>query len=181
MAPCGILSFQRSLFSKGDFTSTLADLRLRLSYPGIEGLVLVEGESDEIVMQQHFSSRVFLLTPFCKGSAIKIIEQIGSSFKNVIAILDLDYSPKHSDERVFYYDGCNLEMMLIKNDDLFTNFDVTGTLPKSHLLSIRDNCLYKIKPFSCLRYLIAQGGASNRFSQIKAKDIYPQLKNCLSL
>ena len=178
MPGCGLYTFLESQFSNDNFGSTIAEIKLRLSYPN-NRIVIVEGFSDYIVLSNLFDSKIHVLQPYCKGNAEKIMGQIDYSHKNIIAILDRDYDPLSSDDRIFYYDFCNLEMMLVHNDELFENF-CNGAVSSKSAIEYRDFVLKQLKPLSALRLFnsMSKTTGCKEFSALKAVGT---LSNCLLL
>ena len=177
MPSCGMYNFLKIEFSNGNFSITLNTIRMLAGYRGNK-IVVVEGKTDYTVLKNKFDSTIHVLLPFCKGNAAKIIMQIGTNYQNVIAVLDRDYDSIASDPRIFYYDHCNLEMMLVSDDDIFTNFS-NYIIPKT-LVGYRDDVLAHLKPISCLRLLNSMNMTTG-CKQFSTEKVIGDLKTCLTL
>lgn len=84
--------------------------------------ILVEGESDICLVSSYFTDNVFLYESYSGKEGVEyIVGEYFSEEDNVIGIRDRDYQLGAISEKIFYYDyGC-MEMMLISNDEVFSN------------------------------------------------------------
>ncbi len=82
--------------------------------------IIVEGEDDIKFLKKFLKANVIIYESF---SGKKGVEEIINSKEihnsRVIGIIDRDYSEKSKDNRIFFYDRCCMEMMLIGFDEVF--------------------------------------------------------------
>lgn len=101
----------------------IADIRMTLAadFEHKKSIVIVEGEDDITFFNGKLSSDVDLHESFSGKTGV---EEIVNSFSDdrVIGIRDRDYDPISSNPRIFYYDHCCLEMMLISDDSAFNTY-----------------------------------------------------------
>lgn len=82
--------------------------------------VMVEGEDDYNFLQRFIGENVYLVTSNCGKPGIeKLIDDEVYNEPKFIGICDRDYSVATDNQRLFFYDHCCLEMMLIGYDDVF--------------------------------------------------------------
>ena len=173
-----ILTFLNTAFSNNNFGITIEDIRMRAGYPG-KCLIVLESCEDEKILKDFFADDTYLLNPHCKSNAEKIVRELDDC-KNVISILDRDYDSLLTNENAFYYDYCNLEMMMVHDDLIFDSFLNIDKLSPKELVAFRDDILFRLKPYSCLRQF------NNMFESTKCKQFdvriaYPSLPLCLGL
>ena len=96
----------------------IADIRMTLAadFNRVKSVVIVEGDDDITFFNGKLSSNVDLYESY---SGKKGVEEIVDTFpdERVVGICDRDYGPVSNNPRIFYYDYCCLEMMLIANND----------------------------------------------------------------
>lgn len=141
--------------SKKNFNATLSTINSRLLYPGKNGLVLVEGISDVVVMKHLFAYQFHMLGALGKNNVLKIMDNFNKvDYPNLICILDRDYEKvTTSDDRFFYYDCFDLEMSLVKHDDIFLCFTKKLNFSFKKIVHLRDKILETLMPLECLRYV----------------------------
>lgn len=82
--------------------------------------VMVEGQDDYKFIRRFIGEDVYLITSWCGKPGIeKIIDDDVYNEPKFIGICDRDYSVATDNQRLFFYDHCCLEMMLIGCDDVF--------------------------------------------------------------
>ena len=174
-----ILNYLANQFEDGKIGETLSEIRQRASYPG-NYLIVVEGPEDQKVLKELFNNHTFLLNPYCKGRAEMIMSYF-PEFKNIIAALDRDYDSLSDDERIFYFDGCNLEMMLVKEDSLFSPLFGGDSFSASDLIAIKNNALNSLKPYSCLRKMNSMKNVGSKCKEFSVEKVFPCLERCLDI
>lgn len=150
------MGFADSIRSNLTPSSMLNEIRLLLSVPQnkYKTIVLVEGQNDiKLLVSLLNMQNSYLIESFSGKSAI--LETMISRFKDekrVIGIIDRDYNNTLPD-KVFTYDFCNLEMMVISDDDSFnyTMFQITNSSYGN--LAIRKQSLEKLFILSIIRKL----------------------------
>lgn len=114
--------------------------------------IIVEGEDDIKFWKNIVSEKVTICESFSGKNGIEqIIEEYFISNKNVIGVRDRDYEINHNNGKIFYYDYCCMEMMLVKNDDAFNsiyNEYYSGEFVKNVL---KETLLQELKYLSLIR------------------------------
>lgn len=109
----------KSNLNKDDIISDII-LSMGADIKNLNVYVLVEGE-DDIKLLRSFLSDNVLLYESCDGkNSVEYI--VGVHFadnERVIGIRDRDYKLKSSMEKIFFYDYCCMEMMLIASESVF--------------------------------------------------------------
>lgn len=136
-------------FSNESFNSTISSIMLD-SHKNNQ--ILVEGPEDIEIMGQFFADRARMISAGSKSNVEKVISRVFRRKTNIIGICDRDYGAVGSIPHVFYYDGNNLEMMVIKDDNVFNNpIFINSGFRKDVLISAKEMALNKLLPVSVLR------------------------------
>ncbi len=149
------MNYNDSIRPNLDKTTIENELRMQLTAPNNtrKTFILVEGEDDISVMGDKFDENNTILYESYGGKqdVINLIQNEFSDDNRVIAIVDKDYEPVLDNERIFYYDYCNLEMMIISDDIIFNKFIFKLTTKKSDYTGYRTIILNKLAPLSAVR------------------------------
>lgn len=129
----------------------ISQVRARLSadIARKEVFVVVEGESDVAFFKAKAASNTTLVPTMGKSRADEVVGHFTEN--RVIGICDRDYQQIQGTQRIFYYDYCNLEMMLIANDDAMCQ--ITGEFYRGTLTfkELREKILCELKWLSVFR------------------------------
>lgn len=130
--------------------TTVSEIKLSLGadIEKIKKIVVVEGEDDTAFLSKFFSKHVTLFESYSgKQGVEEIINSREIRDSRVIGIRDKDYCDRHSNERIFFYDRCCLEMMIIENTESFKNICheyYKGNLESEKLKELILNELYML-------------------------------------
>lgn len=144
----------RSNLSKEDI---IAEIRLTLGadFKREKSVVIVEGQDDVLFFNGKLQRDVDLRESFSgKSGVIEIVKFFSDD--RVIGICDIDYDIDISCPRVFYYDYCCLEMMLISDDSAFSSFFYSYYPASGNPEEIRLFLLSNLKWLSLYRKLSAE-------------------------
>lgn len=177
------MGFADSIRSNLTYNSMLNEIRLLLSVPQnkFKTVILVEGQSDIKLLVSLFDMQnTYLIESFSGKSAI--LETMSSRFKDdrrVIGIIDRDYS-NALPNKIFTYDFCNLEMMIISNNDSFnyTMFQITNSVYGN--IEVREQSLNKLFILSVIRKLNDENDWGINFERFPIYD-YSKRDNYISL
>ncbi len=132
----------------------IAEIRVELSadIKREKVVVVVEGKSDTAFFKEKVSPNVIIAEVGDgkkKDEVEKTVKDLNK--KRVIGICDRDYQQIQETQRIFYYDYCNLEMMLIANDDAMCQ--ITGEFYRGTLTfkELREKILCELKWLSVFR------------------------------
>jgi hypothetical protein len=82
----------------------------------ITPIIIVEGENDvEFLMRFCDENILIQKAPGAKPGVVKLINEFSGN-PSVIGICDRDYDEIPQNEQIFYYDCCNLEMMILSDE-----------------------------------------------------------------
>lgn len=139
----------RSNLSKEDIIS---DIRMSLSanFDKTKAVLVVEGPDDRQFWQNKTSDNVYLYESFSGIAGVKEIVEFFNS-NSVIGICDKDYATS-SQNLMFYYDYCCLEMMLVYSDSAFTAF-ISEYCPCKNSNVLRLSILLELQWLSSFRRL----------------------------
>ncbi|WP_339011625.1 DUF4435 domain-containing protein [Lactococcus garvieae] len=175
----------RSSLTKNDIISTL---RMNLSADPKKPIIIVEGEDDIAFLQHICKENVMLIESYSGKDGVFDILNFVVQFDNmnsIIAICDRDYN-NISHNKVFYYDYCCLEMMMLSNDGVFKK--ILSSLNLEYKSFKRHMLLESLLPLSLLRKKNTEEALGVNFNGIKITDILSedkgelkQLQNKLSL
>lgn len=155
-------------------SDTISEIRLLLGNNKNNVCVVVEGINDLKLFEPLLARNTTLVQSYSgKKDIISIIKYFPRN-KRVIGIRDRDYSKRTESKRIFFYDYCCAEMMIISLDECFdriysnfyrgTSF-VNGT-------ELRLYCLQHLEKFSKMRQFNEQKGKRIRFKGISMANVY---------
>lgn len=112
----------RNNLSKSDIISTIrmsmaADIKNEMTF------IIVEGYDDVAFMRNKIAENSTILESFSGKEGVREIVEFFNNI-NVIGICDRDYDYAYQNNMVFHYDFSCLEMMMIKNDNVFNQYQV---------------------------------------------------------
>lgn len=113
--------------------------------------LVVEGKDDKKFFKYLIKENVVICESY---SGKKGIEEILSNFKNnekIIGIRDRDYEKRKLDKRIFFYDFCNIEMMMINDNDVFEKICCEYYEGELKYFELRKNILQNLLLISILR------------------------------
>lgn len=135
-------------------------------------IVVVEGEDDTAFLSRFFSKHVTLFESYSgKQGVEEIINSPVIRDSRVIGIRDKDYCDRPSNDRIFFYDRCCLEMMIIENTESFKSLCheyYKGNLESEKLKELILNELYKL---SMLRKYNEENNNNIKFEGLKFNDL----------
>ncbi len=113
--------------------------------------LVVEGKDDKKFLKYLVKENVVICESY---SGKKGIEEILAKFKNnkkIIGIRDRDYEKRKLDNRIFFYDFCNIEMMIINDNNVFERICCEYYEGKMNYIELRKNILQNLLLISILR------------------------------
>lgn len=138
-----------------DKTTITNELNMQLTAPNNteKSFIFVEGEDDISVMGDILDENNTILYESYGGKQdiINLMRNEFNSENRVIAIVDKDYDDVLEDDRIFYYDYCNLEMMIISDDKVFNKLIFKLLTKKSDYTPYRALVLNNLSAFSAVR------------------------------
>ncbi len=156
----------------------IADIRMTLAadFNRVKSVVIVEGDDDITFFNGKLSSNVDLYESY---SGKKGVEEIIDTFpdERVVGICDRDYGPVSNNPRIFYYDYCCLEMMLIANNDSFRNYCYGYYRGKKDPLRLRTELLEDLAVLSLYRKLNEQNNWGINFRGLNFSQGFDEI-NC---
>lgn len=156
----------------------IADIRMTLAadFNRVKSVVIVEGDDDITFFNGKLSSNVDLYESY---SGKKGVEEIVDTFpdERVVGICDRDYGPVSNNPRIFYYDYCCLEMMLIANNDSFRNYCYGYYRGKKDPLRLRTELLEDLAFLSLYRKLNEQNNWGINFRGLNFSQGFDEI-NC---
>ncbi len=82
--------------------------------------LVVEGQSDQKILNKFCDSNTQIFISYSGKQGIEeVVNSKIVSDKRVIGIRDKDYCTQPSSDRIFFYDKCNSEMMMLSFHDVF--------------------------------------------------------------
>ena len=114
--------------------------------------LLVEGEDDIKFLRPFLTDNVYIYESYDGKNGVEYIvgERFGTNLR-VIGIRDRDYQIAPISDKIFYYDyGC-MEMMILKNDDVFKNLCAEYYRGEESAQQLRINLLKELKYLSVIR------------------------------
>lgn len=133
----------------------ISDLRLSLSDDIYREkvFVVVEGEDDIKFLKSYLNSETTVLYESYDGKngVSEIVKNFFSTDKRVIGIRDRDYLSYEESPKIFFYDNCCLEMMIVENEEAFNsiyNEFYKGDMQSRELLN---KILIELKILSIIR------------------------------
>lgn len=121
--------------------------------------VLAEGAGDVSFLRKFLSENVLLYESYDGKIGVEVIvNEVFGEYINVIGIRDKDYEIGNSGEKIFKYDYCCLEMMIISNDDVFESVCSEYYNGKENHIVLRMHILKELRLLSVLRMLSSGNG-----------------------
>lgn len=114
---------------------------------------IVEGDDDINFMNKFCNDNVTIYESYSGKSGVEDIinsKELNNS-KRVIGIRDKDYCQTKSSDRIFFYDNCCLEMMIISFDESFKNLYCEYYKGKLSLTNLREHILSELYKISLIR------------------------------
>jgi len=114
--------------------------------------LLVEGKDDIKFLRPFLTDNVYIYESYDGKNGVEYIvgERFGTNLR-VIGIRDRDYQIAPISDKIFYYDyGC-MEMMILKNDDVFKNLCAEYYRGEESAQQLRINLLKELKCLSVIR------------------------------
>ncbi len=141
-----------SIFNNLSKDQTFSEIRLQLSAPSNKNksFVVVEGDDDISVLKPLLSDYCYLFKSHYGKSGV---EELVKEFDDVrlLGIQDKDYSITPVNQRIFFYDKCNLEMMIISDIECFENILYKIIKKNTNYEKLLHESLYNIICLSALR------------------------------
>lgn len=133
----------------------ISDLRLSLSDDIYREkvFIVVEGEDDIKFLKSYLNGDTTVLYESYDGKngVSEIVKDFFSADKRVIGIRDRDYLSYEESPKIFFYDNCCLEMMIVENEEVFNsiyNEFYKGDMKSKELLN---KMLMELKFLSIIR------------------------------
>ncbi len=163
-----------SIWANMDKDSIINEIRNTLSYPGDKTVfVVVEGADDiDFFHEERRSPDVVVVESYSgKPGVIEIVEQFS---KRVIGVCDHDYETPVEHDRIFYYDHCCLEMMIVANDayvNRIFRIICNNRIDENFGVKLRDTILLELKWLSVFRRLNYQNQWGVNFGKNKQSPV----------
>ncbi|MDR0991796.1 MAG: DUF4435 domain-containing protein [Ruminococcus sp.] len=129
----------------------ITEIMLSRNTPKKPDILVVEGKEDEIFFKKFCKDTVYFVIANGKPNLVKALLEFPESKpykKYIIGVCDRDYDEPLQNEQLFYYDFCNLEMMMCANTNSQT--ELQKNVPENVDLC---TILEELLPRSCLRRL----------------------------
>lgn len=84
-----------------------------------KAFLVVEGVDDKKFFKSLTQNNVVICESYSGKKGIEEILEYFKDNKRVLGVRDKDYERRILDERIFFYDFCNIEMMLINDNEVF--------------------------------------------------------------
>lgn len=158
----------RSNLSKADMISDIrlclgGDIKREHTY------LLVEGDDDVKFIRPFLSENVYIYESFDgKNGVEEIVANIFERNERVIGIRDKDYQIEPISNKVFYYDFCCMEMMLISNDDVFEEVCSECYEGERNFSDLRLKIFRELKFLSIIRLYNETRGWERKFKGISS-------------
>ena len=146
-------------------------------------IVLVEGKDDNKFIRRIFSNRVTCYESFSgKRGLQELIQHDRIKDSRIIAIRDKDYSnPADYPERMWCYDTCCLETMLLKNENVREGLFATYYKGNVSQDLFFENILEQLAPISVLRQKNEEDDLQINFQKMKMGDNFDRQSEELNL
>lgn len=114
--------------------------------------LLVEGEDDIKFLRSFLADNVYIYESYDGKNGVEyIVGELFSTSPRVIGIRDRDYQIVPISDKIFYYDyGC-MEMMILKNDDVFKYLCAEYYRGEASIQQLRIDILKELKYLSVIR------------------------------
>lgn len=114
--------------------------------------LLVEGEDDIKFLRRFLSDNVYMYESYDGKTGVEfIVSQRFSMNFRVVGIRDKDYQEMPISNKIFYYDYSCMEMMMLRNDDVFRNLYAEYYKGEDNAEQLRRDMLRKLKYLSIIR------------------------------
>ena len=114
---------KNSIRDELDKNYVITEIDNMLKYPTKEkpSIIVVEGQDDIKFFEKVKNDSIILYESYSGKNGVKEIVEHFNSVK-VIGVCDRDYEdPTKNSDKIFYYDFCNLEMMMLSKDVVIKN------------------------------------------------------------
>lgn len=141
----------RTNLSKDDIISDIK-LSLGADISGENVYLIVEGQDDIKFLKPYCSENVCIYESYSGKCGVNYIA--GDFFAqniSVIGIRDHDYQTEELPRKIFFYDGCCLEMMIFKNDYVFEKICMEYYSGDEPYAEFRKDILEELKCLSVIR------------------------------
>lgn len=151
----------------------ISEIKLSLGSGNRGVIIIVEGNDDIRFLKSIVNSDVEILESFSGKHGVKEIIEFFPKNKQIIGICDKDYELASSLSRIFFYDYCCLEVMLIMSDEAFES--VYSEYYQGDVLQydeLRKKCFNDLKWISLFRKLNDKNNWKIRFSGFSFPNAY---------
>ena len=102
--------------------------------------LLVEGKDDEALLYHIMNDNIDIIV--CSGKE-DVLKRLESDYKiNYIGIIDMDYEYNYNNSRIFLYDYCCLEMMILSDKGIMKKIAKEFKVKVEEILDIIFNLLF---------------------------------------
>lgn len=133
----------------------ISDLRLSLSDDIYREkvFVVVEGEDDIKFLKSYLNGNTTVLYESYDGKngVSEIVKNFFPADKRVIGIRDRDYLSHEESPKIFFYDNCCLEMMIVENEEIFNNIYNEFYKGNMQSMELLNKMLQELKILSIIR------------------------------
>lgn len=133
----------------------ISDLRLSLSDDIYREkvFVVVEGEDDIKFLKSYLNNETTVLYESYDGKngVSEIVKNFFSTDKRVIGIRDRDYLSCEESPKIFFYDNCCLEMMIVENEEVFNSIYNEFYKGEMQPMELLNKMLTELKILSIIR------------------------------
>uniref|UniRef100_UPI004056AB40 DUF4435 domain-containing protein n=1 Tax=Agathobacter sp. TaxID=2021311 RepID=UPI004056AB40 len=133
----------------------ISDLRLSLSDDIYREkvFVVVEGEDDIKFLKSYLNNETTVLYESYDGKngVSEIVKNFFSTDKRVIGIRDRDYLIYEESPKIFFYDNCCLEMMIVENEEVFNSIYNEFYKGEMQPMELLNKMLTELKILSIIR------------------------------
>ena len=133
------------------------EIRLTLSIETAKAFLIVEGYDDICFLTKFVENNDVIIKESCQGKkgVMTIVNEFKSHnrSKRVIGSCDRDYDINGILDRIFFYDYCCMEMMIISSNRAFKNFVSEVITRRVELTTCKKDYLLNIVFLSCIRKL----------------------------
>ena len=144
-----------SIRPKLDKTTVINEIKMQLSVPNNKkkSFILVEGQNDISVLDTLFDNENTILYESYGGKReiVKMVTEVFLDEKQVFGIVDKDFDLNEEQLQLFNYDFCNLEMMIVGNNDAFNALIFKLTNIKMDYLEFRKKVLFDLIVLTAVR------------------------------
>lgn len=113
--------------------------------------LVVEGKDDKSFFKYFCNENVSVCESYSGKKGIEEILQNFTRLNNILGVRDKDYEQRILDKRILFYDFCNLEMMLINDNETFERLVCEHYKGDKKYTQLRDEILHQLIIISELR------------------------------